>query len=81
MVDLRSRKIGTKDILWKLLYADGLAIVAGGEAVIEKQLIEWKDMFIRLRVHQTESTFGEDGGNVGGTEKERAVNTPGWEEA
>ena len=29
----------------------------------------------------TESMFGEDGGNVGGTQEERAVNTPGWEEA
>ena len=29
----------------------------------------------------TGSMFGEDGGNVGGTQEERAVNTPGWEEA
>ena len=40
VVELISRKIGTKDILRKILYADDLAIVAVGEV----QLIEWKDM-------------------------------------
>ena len=29
----------------------------------------------------TESKFGEDGGNMDGTEKDRAGNTPGLEEA
>ena len=40
VVELISRKIGTKDILQKIVYADDLAIVAIGEV----QLIEWKDM-------------------------------------
>ena len=41
MIELRSRQIGTKDILRKLLYVDGLAVVADGEAGLKEQLIEW----------------------------------------
>ena len=47
VVELISRKICTKDILRKLLYAGGLAIEADGEANIQEQLIEWKDLFSR----------------------------------
>ena len=34
------KQIGTKDILRKLLYADGLAVVADGEADLQEELIE-----------------------------------------
>ena len=72
---LEPRKISAKDMLWKLLYADDLAMVADVEADLQEQLIvtEWKD------VEQTwsESKLGEYGGNVGGTEEERVGNTPG----
>ena len=52
VVELISRKICTKDILRKLLYAYGLEVVADGEATLQEQLIEWKDIFSRhgLRV-------------------------------
>ena len=53
-MELISRTISAKDMLWKLLYADHLAMVADVEADIQEQLIvtEWKDMLSRhgLRV-------------------------------
>ena len=56
--ELISRKICTKDILRKLLYAYGLAIVADGEATLQEQLVEWKDVFsrhgLRVRLGKTE---------------------------
>ena len=60
VVELISRKISAKDMLWKLLYADDLAMVADVEADLPKQLIitEWKDMFsrhgLRVSLHNTE---------------------------
>ncbi len=45
VVELISRKICTKEKLRKLLYAYGLALVADGEANLQEQLIEWKDIF------------------------------------
>ena len=57
-VELISRKICTKDILRKLLYAYSLAVVADGEANLLEQLIEWKDIFsrhgLRVRLEKTE---------------------------
>ena len=52
VVELISRKICTKDKLRKLLYAYGLALVSDGEANLQEQLIEWKDIFSKhgLRV-------------------------------
>ena len=47
VVELISRKICIKVILQKLLYAAGLAVVADGEANLQKQLIEWKHIFSR----------------------------------
>jgi hypothetical protein len=47
VVELISRKICIKVILQKLLYAAGLAVVADGEANLQKQLIEWKYIFSR----------------------------------
>ena len=58
MVQLISRKICTKGILRKLLYAYGLVAVADGEAALQEQLIEWKDIFsrhgLRVRLEKTE---------------------------
>ena len=45
VVELISRKICIKVILQKLLYAGGLAVVADGEANLQEQLIEWKEIF------------------------------------
>ena len=53
VVELIGRKICTKDILRKLWYAGGLAIADRVERYFQQT---W-----------TEGTFGEDGGNVGGT--------------
>jgi len=39
MVELISRKIGTKDILRKLLHADNLAVVADEKTDLQQQLI------------------------------------------
>ena len=52
IVELISRKICTKDIHRKLLFADDLAVLADEEANLQEQLIEWKYMFSRhgLRV-------------------------------
>ena len=40
------------------MYAYGLAIVADGEATLQEQLIEWKDIFsrhgLRVRLVETE---------------------------
>ena len=47
VVELISRKICIKVILQKLLYAAGLAVVADGEANLQKQLIVWKYIFSR----------------------------------
>ena len=46
-VELISRQICTKDILQKLLYAYGLSVVADGEATLQEQVTEWKDIFSR----------------------------------
>lgn len=54
LVELISRKTGTRDILWKLLNADNLTMEADGE----EQLTELKDMFsshvLKVSVEQTE---------------------------
>ena len=50
VVELISRKIYIKVILQKLLYAAGLAVVADGEANLQEQLNEWKDIFSRHRL-------------------------------
>ena len=75
-MELISRKISTEDTR-ETVYSDNLALVAVGEAELEEQLIEWKD----IRQTWTESKFGEDGGDVGGAGKEEAGKIPGWIEA
>ena len=58
VVKLISRKICAKDILRKLLYVYGLAVVADGEAALQEQLIQWKDILsrhgLRVRLEKTE---------------------------
>ena len=58
VVELISRSICIKVILQKLLYAGGLAVVEDGEANLQEQLIEWKDIFsrygLRVRLVKTE---------------------------
>ena len=55
VVELISRKVCTKDVLRKLLYAYGRAVLADGEATLQEHLIEWKDIFSRHgRLEKTE---------------------------
>ena len=57
VVELISRK-SCIQILQKLVYAGGLAVVEDGEANVQTQLIEWKDIFsrhgLRVRLVKTE---------------------------
>ena len=49
VMKLISRKICTKDYYGNYCtQTHGLAVVADGEANLQEQLIEWKDMFSRL---------------------------------
>ena len=58
VMDLISRKVSMKDISWKLLYADDLAIVAEDKEELNESLDEWKDAFtqhgLRLNLDKTE---------------------------
>ena len=58
VLELISRKIGTKRHIRKLLYADDLAVVVDGEADLQEQLIERKI----VRQKWTKSKLGEGGG-------------------
>ena len=57
VVGIISRKTSTRDILLKLLYTDGLAVVSDSEADLQEQLIEWKEIFgshgLRVRLGKT----------------------------
>ena len=74
VVKLISRTICTKDIFRKLLYADAWPVGWGSKSPRTTDTVE-----AYFQQRWTESTFGEDGGNVGGTLKERALHTPGCE--
>ena len=50
VVELITRKICTKVILLKLLYAGDLAVVAGGEANVSRQGVR-----VRLKINKTQS--------------------------
>ena len=76
VVELINRKIGTKDILQRPLYADDLAFVADRKDIL--RTADKVEGYIQLT--WTDNKFVEDAGNVCGTNKERARNTPGWEE-
>ena len=79
VVKLISRKICTKDTLRKLLYSDAWPGSSSGRESKSPRTADRVERYVQQT--WTESMFGEDGGNVGGTQEERAVNTPGWEEA
>ena len=53
VVELISRKICIKVILQKLLYATALSVVEDGEANLQEQLIEWKDIFQQTWIQST----------------------------
>ena len=47
VLDLISRKTVAKDAMKKLLYAEGLALVANGKHELQETLEEWKGLFTR----------------------------------
>ena len=55
---LISRKISTKDVLRKMMYADDLAIMAESKQDLEEVLEEWKGVFekhgLRISLEKTE---------------------------
>ena len=55
---LISRKISTKDILRKMMYADDLAIIAESKQDLQEVLEEWKGVFekhgLRMSLEKTE---------------------------
>ena len=42
VVEVISRKVSTRDILRKLMYADDLVVVADSETDLQELLVEWK---------------------------------------
>ena len=50
VMEIISRKISTKDILRKMMYADDLAIIAESKQELQKVLEEWKGVFDGLRI-------------------------------
>ena len=58
VVEVISRKVSTRDILRKLLYADDLAVVADSEADLKEWLVGWKEIFgkhgLRVNLEKTE---------------------------
>ena len=73
------KQICTKDILRKLLYSDAWPGSSSGRGSNSPRTADRVERYVQQT--WTESMFGEDGGNVGGTQEERAVDIPGWEEA
>ena len=45
IMEIISRKISTKDILRKMMYADDLAIIAESKQDLQEVLEEWNDVF------------------------------------
>ena len=58
MMEIISRKINTKDILGKKMYADDLAIIAESKQDLQEVLEEWKGVFekhgLRMSLEKTE---------------------------
>ena len=44
-MDVFSSKVSLRDILYKLIHADDLAVVADSEADLQERLVEWKGIF------------------------------------
>ena len=58
VMELMSRKISTKDVLRKMMYADDLAIMAESKQELQEVLEEWKGVFkkrgLRMSLEKTE---------------------------
>ena len=58
VMEIISRKISTKDILRKMMYADDLAIIAESKQDLQEVLEEWKGAFVkhglRMSLEKTE---------------------------
>ena len=58
VMEIISRKISTKDILRKMMYADDLAIIAESKQDLQEVLVEWKGVFekhgLRMNLEKTE---------------------------
>ena len=58
VMEIISRKISTKDILRKIMYADDLAIIAESKQDLQEVLEEWKGVFekhgLRMNLEKTE---------------------------
>ena len=48
VMELISRKISKKDVLWKMMYADDLAIIAENKQELQEVMEEWKGVFKKL---------------------------------
>ena len=63
MMEIFSRKISTKDILRKMMYADDLAIIAESKQELQEVLEEWKGVFekhgLRMSLEKTELMWVE----------------------
>ena len=57
-MEIINRKISTKDILRKVMYADDLAIIAESKQDLQEVLDEWKGVFekpgLRMSLEKTE---------------------------
>ena len=65
VVKLISRKMSTKDILRKLLYSDARPGSSSGRGSNSPITADIMEKYVQQT--WTESMFGEDGGNMGGT--------------
>ena len=58
VMELISRKISTKDVLKKVMYADDLAMIADSKQELQEVLEEWKGVFkkhgLRMSQEKTE---------------------------
>ena len=67
-IELISRKIRTNEVLWKLVYARDLTVVAYGGS---RCLRATDTVEIYVQETRNETPFENDGGNMGATELER----------
>ena len=54
VMELISRKISTKDVLRKMMYADDLAIIAESKQELQEVLEEWKGVFKKHRLRMSQ---------------------------
>ena len=75
VMEIISRKISTKDILRKMIYADDLAIIPESKQDLQVVLEEWKGVFEKTR---TENEPREDKSDVGWTPERGVEHQVGW---